>query len=74
MGRTGLNVFGDISAAMVVNHFEDLREARTARKLSKSGAAPDTADPALETDLPAADTTPDTSDLTATGSDTESGE
>ena len=72
MGRTGLNVFGDISAAMVVNHFEDLREARTARKLSKAN----TLDTTPESDLLATDTdtTPDTSDLTATDSDTESGE
>ncbi len=62
MGRTGLNVFGDISATMVVNHFEDLREARAARKLSKAGVS------ASDPDLPAADTTPD-----RTGDD-ESGE
>lgn len=65
MGRTGLNVFGDISATMVVNHFEDLREARTARKLSKAGVS------ASDPDLPAADTIPET-DLSATATDTES--
>lgn len=35
MGRTGLNVFGDVSATMVVNHFEDLREAKMGNKVQE---------------------------------------
>lgn len=35
MGRTGLNVFGDVSATMVVSHFEDIREAKLGNKVQE---------------------------------------
>lgn len=35
MGRTGLNVFGDISATMVVSHYEDVREARQGNRVQE---------------------------------------
>ena len=35
MGRTGLNVFGDISATMVVSHYEDVRESRQGNRVQE---------------------------------------
>jgi Na+/H+-dicarboxylate symporter len=35
MGRTGLNVFGDISATMVVSHYEDVREAKQGNRVQE---------------------------------------
>ena len=35
MGRTGLNVFGDISATMVVSHYEDVRESKQGNRVQE---------------------------------------
>jgi Na+/H+-dicarboxylate symporter len=38
MGRTGINVVGDLSAAVIISDYETRREAREAKKAAKAEA------------------------------------